>query len=366
MPRFLTAALYKFVDLPDCGQIQPRLLAECEAHRIKGTLLLAREGINGTIAGSAAGVAAATDYIRNLPGFVKVEDERTFLVPDFTGNFFFMTLGNLQLNPRAGVLFIDFDTGDLLTLTGTAEVVWSGDELKAFDGAERAWRFRVESGWRLREALPLRWAFRDFSPHSTLTGTWAEADAKRSPGRLARHYAPRTRVVLIDGLTAAVARTLPTWRALCGQGLTVTVEVGFPTVSLPVEPSTVSMSVTAMPPPPDFRRQHGKACRVEQHIARLDPQVHRIGRRPAPVVDAVDEEPSRLDRGQARQGHGQPIGVCQDLGGHLDGVLGQHLAVLLKVVDRQLRVVGEGLGLMVVQLVGAEPEMIGMSSPGKS
>ena len=48
-------------------------------------------------------------------GFVRVEDERSFLVPDFTGNFFFMTLGNLQLDPRAGVLFIDFATGDLLT-----------------------------------------------------------------------------------------------------------------------------------------------------------------------------------------------------------------------------------------------------------
>jgi uncharacterized protein len=95
-------------------------------------------------------------------GFVKIEDDCTFLVPDFTGNYFFMTLGNLQLNPRAGVLFIDFGTGDLLTLTGTAEVVWCGEELRAFDGAERAWRFRLEAGWRLRDALPLRWAFRDF------------------------------------------------------------------------------------------------------------------------------------------------------------------------------------------------------------
>lgn len=75
-----------------------------------------------------------------------------------------MTLGNLQLNPRAGVLFVDFETGDLLTLTGTAEVVWGGDELNAFDGAERAWRFRIEAGWRLRDALPLRWAFRRTSP----------------------------------------------------------------------------------------------------------------------------------------------------------------------------------------------------------
>ena len=112
------------------------------------------------------GRGADVSHRGGRPGFVKIEDEHTFLVPDFTGNFFFMTLGNLQLNPRAGVLFIDFDTGDLLTLTGTAEVVWGGDELKAFDGAERAWRFRIESGWRLREALPLRWALSRLSPHS--------------------------------------------------------------------------------------------------------------------------------------------------------------------------------------------------------
>jgi len=100
-------------------------------------------------------------------GFVKIEDERTLLVPDYAGNNFFMTLGNLQLNPRAGVLFIDFERGDLLTLTGRTEIVWDGDPaLAALPGAERAWRFRIESGWRLREALPLRWTFRDWSPYS--------------------------------------------------------------------------------------------------------------------------------------------------------------------------------------------------------
>ena len=74
-----------------------------------------------------------------------MEDDRTLLVPDFTGNFLFMTLGNLELDPRAGVLFIDFVTGDLLTLTGRAEVVWDGEGVKAFRGAERAWRFHIES-----------------------------------------------------------------------------------------------------------------------------------------------------------------------------------------------------------------------------
>jgi uncharacterized protein len=144
------------------------------------------------------GRGADVSHRGGRPGFVKIEDDHTFLVPDFTGNFFFMTLGNLQLNPRAGVLFIDFDTGDLLTLTGTAEVVWSGDELKAFDGAERAWRFRVEAGWRLRDALPLRWAFRDFSPNSALTGTWAEAEARREVQRLAQTWRPYKVTRIVD------------------------------------------------------------------------------------------------------------------------------------------------------------------------
>jgi ferredoxin-NADP reductase/predicted pyridoxine 5'-phosphate oxidase superfamily flavin-nucleotide-binding protein len=152
------------------------------------------------VATATAGDAAATDgagargadvsHRGGRAGFVKIEDERTLLVPDFTGNFFFMTLGNLQLNPRAGVLFIDFDTGDLLTLTGSAEVVWGGDDLEAFDGAERAWRFHIEAGWRLREALPLRWAFRELSPNSAITGTWAEADARRTAERLAQTWRP--------------------------------------------------------------------------------------------------------------------------------------------------------------------------------
>ena len=130
-------------------------------------------------------------------GFVKIEDGRTLLVPDFTGNFFFMTLGNLQLNPRAGVLFIDFETGDLLSLTGSAEVLWEGDELKTFEGAERAWRLHIDTGWRLRAALPMRWAFRELSPNSAITGTWEEAQARRQVQQLAQTWRPYrvTRVV---------------------------------------------------------------------------------------------------------------------------------------------------------------------------
>jgi len=65
MPDFLTAALYKFVELPDFAELRAPLLACCEAHGVKGTLLLASEGINGTIAGKAEGVHAVLAYLRS-------------------------------------------------------------------------------------------------------------------------------------------------------------------------------------------------------------------------------------------------------------------------------------------------------------
>ena len=64
---FLTAALYKFVELPDHAALQAPLLACCEANGVKGTLLLAAEGINGTIAGPEAGVHAVLTYLRSDP-----------------------------------------------------------------------------------------------------------------------------------------------------------------------------------------------------------------------------------------------------------------------------------------------------------
>ena len=65
MHPFLTAALYKFVELPDFATLQAPLLACCEAQGVKGTLLLAPEGINGTIAGEEKGVRAVLAYLRS-------------------------------------------------------------------------------------------------------------------------------------------------------------------------------------------------------------------------------------------------------------------------------------------------------------
>jgi predicted pyridoxine 5'-phosphate oxidase superfamily flavin-nucleotide-binding protein len=86
------------------------------------------------------------------PGFVLIENDRTITFPDYSGNNHFNTIGNLMMNPLAGLLFIDFESGDLLYLTCKAEVIWDSEELHAFDGAERLVRFTVDEGMLVKNA----------------------------------------------------------------------------------------------------------------------------------------------------------------------------------------------------------------------
>ena len=67
MADFLVAALYKFVHLPDFRALREPLLAQCEANGVKGTLLLAEEGINGTIAGPEAGIRSVLAWLHADP-----------------------------------------------------------------------------------------------------------------------------------------------------------------------------------------------------------------------------------------------------------------------------------------------------------
>jgi predicted pyridoxine 5'-phosphate oxidase superfamily flavin-nucleotide-binding protein len=117
------------------------------------------------------------------PGFVRVTENAgvtRLTLPDFTGNFLFNTLGNLEVNPQAGIVCADFTTGDVLSITGTARVIWDGPEVAAFHGAERLLSFELESGVFLERALPLRFGGVEASPNLADTGTWSEVIAAES------------------------------------------------------------------------------------------------------------------------------------------------------------------------------------------
>lgn len=106
------------------------------------------------------------------PGFVRVDDDATLTLPDFAGNGFFNTLGNLLVHSRAGLLIPDFDTGDLLLLAVEAAIVWEGQEVAAFAGAQRLLRLRIHEARMMEAALPLRWSAADLSPQLLATGAW--------------------------------------------------------------------------------------------------------------------------------------------------------------------------------------------------
>lgn len=122
------------------------------------------------IASAAAG-GVDISHRGGQPGFVAVEGD-CLTVPDFAGNSYFNTLGNLLLEPAASLLFIDFSSGDLIQLQGETEIIWDGAELTELAGAQRLWRFHSRRGWRRRAALPLRWLQPEPAPTTLATGIW--------------------------------------------------------------------------------------------------------------------------------------------------------------------------------------------------
>ena len=125
-------------------------------------------------------------------GFVRLGDDGVLTVPEFAGNSFFATLGNFLVNPKAGLLFTDFEAGDLLQLSGDAEIVLQSPEIAAFQGAERLWRFKPRRIVYRPDALPLHWTFQreGWSPNSLMTGDWAQVEERLKAAALADSWRP--------------------------------------------------------------------------------------------------------------------------------------------------------------------------------
>ncbi|CAM4115169.1 pyridoxamine 5'-phosphate oxidase family protein [Bordetella muralis] len=133
-------------------------------------------------------------------GFVRVDDDGMLTIPDFDGNLFFATLGNFILNHQAGMLFVDYESGDVLQMTGDAQVILDSPEIAAFQGAERLWTFRPRRIVRRRGALALRWRLRadGWSPNSLMTGDWTQAAGRLQANELASRWRPFTVARIVD------------------------------------------------------------------------------------------------------------------------------------------------------------------------
>ncbi|NHZ61174.1 pyridoxamine 5'-phosphate oxidase family protein [Massilia genomosp. 1] len=92
-------------------------------------------------------------------GFVRIDGD-SLIVPDYGGNRYFNTLGNVLLDARAALLFIDDASGDVLELEGRVAIMWEDGPAVPGQGGGRHWRFNAARGRITHGALALRWTRR--------------------------------------------------------------------------------------------------------------------------------------------------------------------------------------------------------------
>src|SRR6188768_3857511 len=158
------AALYRFTHFEDCASLRAPLERLCRAERIRGTLLLAAEGINGTIAGPHAGITRAVEGIRALPGCadldVKLSSSSTmpFHRMKVRIKAEIVTMGMPGIDPRASVgTYVEPQDWNALIADPDTIVIDTRNDYEVgagtFEGAidPKTASFRDFPGWFRRE-----------------------------------------------------------------------------------------------------------------------------------------------------------------------------------------------------------------------
>lgn len=115
----------------------------------------------------SASLGADMSHRGGMPGFVTVAPgwpatADRLVMPDYRGNRFFNSFGNLELDPHASLLFVDFASGSALHLGGRGTVDWSADVAES-PGAQRLLHFEVAEVISRPGALPTGWTFLGYS-----------------------------------------------------------------------------------------------------------------------------------------------------------------------------------------------------------
>lgn len=122
------------------------------------TLFVGSAGADGRMDASHRGGGA---------GFVEVLDQHTLKIPDYVGNGMYNTLGNFVQNPKAGIIFMNFQQGSSLQLTGRAELLFdqnTENDLERTTGTGRYWLFRTDEWICTQNHHRAAWKFVEYSP----------------------------------------------------------------------------------------------------------------------------------------------------------------------------------------------------------
>jgi len=187
-PKYIQMREFSFTRDPAKPSAEPSIPQEAADDRVRALIQSADTlFVASYVARQSGHRQVDVSHRGGKPGFVRIGPDGVITIPDFAGNLFFNTLGNFLVNPKGGLAFPDWETGDLLQLTGDVEVILDSPEIKDFQGAERFWRFKPHQILYRPNALPLRWAAspEGRSPNSLLTGSWAEVERRQKAATLA-------------------------------------------------------------------------------------------------------------------------------------------------------------------------------------
>ena len=163
-PQYIQRRDYGRRRTPSFPEAEPLAFGDAWAMRLiagADTAFVASSTPPGT---AQSGDGVDVSHRGGRPGFIRAAEDGAFEIPDYRGNRYFNTLGNLLAYPRAGLLIVDFASGDVLQMTGAAEIVWDGPGLGAAPAAERLWRLKPVRMLRLRGAFPFEFGSPEFSP----------------------------------------------------------------------------------------------------------------------------------------------------------------------------------------------------------
>lgn len=157
-PKYISRREWRHVSVPEASMrtsTHKKLTTSLQEWITSADTFFIASGYRGEGESSAYGLDAS--HRGGPSGFVKVIDDTQLLFPDYAGNRLFNTIGNLMVDPRVGMLFVDFASGSLLQLTGLASIDWDSEAISEHPGAQRLVSIRIEAAVHLEGALPLRW-----------------------------------------------------------------------------------------------------------------------------------------------------------------------------------------------------------------
>lgn len=142
-------------------------------------------------------------------GFVRILSDTEIVYPEYSGNRLYQSLGNLLVNPKIGITFPDYETGDVVYITGTTEILVASDAAAMLPGSNLAVKVKIDEARFVKQGLPLRGTRKIASPYNPLVRTLASEGNLKASVLAARKMAHLVKKTMLGSTVARFTFTVP-------------------------------------------------------------------------------------------------------------------------------------------------------------